>query len=255
MWRSLSLRTKLLVTQAAVTVLVLAVAGVFLYRAIHATIYERYEEGAASTVQVFEEMLAEHPDLFTPTNLYPVIQRFASRIANVDRVTVVDHAGRVVADSGNLAPGTALDDPELAAVLDSVGARTVYFQEDGINHLRILNCLEGPYDATRRSQVKGALVLTLHLDRADRELHATFFYALALVTALVLLLLSILFLLLQRGVIRPLQEMGAAAAALGAGDHTIRLVVECGDEVGQLAEAFNRMAAQLGQRQAVSPCA
>ncbi len=50
---------------------------------------------------------------------------------------------------------------------------------------------------------------------------------------------------LAHGMTRPLREMTAAAIAMAQGDYTRRVRASSQDEVGQLATAFNRMAADL----------
>ncbi|HEV2783234.1 MAG TPA: HAMP domain-containing sensor histidine kinase [Actinophytocola sp.] len=59
--------------------------------------------------------------------------------------------------------------------------------------------------------------------------------ALALITSQVL----------AHGMTRPLREMTAAAQAMARGDYTRRVRATSRDEVGQLADAFNRMSADL----------
>jgi signal transduction histidine kinase len=67
----------------------------------------------------------------------------------------------------------------------------------------------------------------------------------ALVLAVVLALLVVQ--VLARGMTAPLREMAAAAGAMARGDHAVRVAVRSRDEVGQLAGAFNRMAADLAR--------
>lgn len=50
---------------------------------------------------------------------------------------------------------------------------------------------------------------------------------------------------LAHGMIAPLREMRTAARAMADGDYSIRVRATSEDEVGQLAEAFNAMAAEL----------
>jgi signal transduction histidine kinase len=50
---------------------------------------------------------------------------------------------------------------------------------------------------------------------------------------------------LARGTTSPLREMAAAATAMARGDHSVRVRATSRDEVGELARAFNTMAAQL----------
>ncbi|MDQ3897972.1 MAG: ATP-binding protein [Actinomycetota bacterium] len=52
---------------------------------------------------------------------------------------------------------------------------------------------------------------------------------------------------LAHGMTSPLREMAAAAAAMAGGDYGRRVTASSRDEVGELARAFNAMAAQLGE--------
>jgi signal transduction histidine kinase len=63
------------------------------------------------------------------------------------------------------------------------------------------------------------------------------------VTAIVVALITLQF--LAHGLTSPLREMTAAARAMAQGDYTRRVRATSRDEVGQLAEAFNQMAADL----------
>ena len=51
--------------------------------------------------------------------------------------------------------------------------------------------------------------------------------------------------LLARGMTSPLREMAAAASAMARGDYGRRVTASSRDEVGELARAFNAMAAEL----------
>ena len=62
-------------------------------------------------------------------------------------------------------------------------------------------------------------------------------------TAMLIALVSSQF--LAHGIITPLREMTAAAQRMAHGDYTSRVRASSRDEVGQLAEAFNRMATDL----------
>lgn len=68
-------------------------------------------------------------------------------------------------------------------------------------------------------------------------------WALLLAVALALVVVQVL----ARGMTAPLREMAAAASRTAAGDHGVRVRVRSRDEVGQLAEAFNAMAADLAE--------
>jgi two-component system sensor histidine kinase BaeS len=53
--------------------------------------------------------------------------------------------------------------------------------------------------------------------------------------------------LLARGTTSPLREMAAAARRMACGDHDVRVTATSRDEVGELARAFNAMAADLAR--------
>ncbi|WP_455430591.1 HAMP domain-containing protein [Paractinoplanes durhamensis] len=63
------------------------------------------------------------------------------------------------------------------------------------------------------------------------------------VTAIIVALTTLQF--LAHGMTSPLREMTAAARRMAQGDYTRRVRATSRDEVGQLAEAFNQMAADL----------
>jgi signal transduction histidine kinase len=52
---------------------------------------------------------------------------------------------------------------------------------------------------------------------------------------------------LARGMTKPLRDMAQAARKMETGDYSQRVVTGSADEVGQLAQAFNRMSAELEQ--------
>jgi signal transduction histidine kinase len=66
-------------------------------------------------------------------------------------------------------------------------------------------------------------------------------------TLLALALAVILSFLLTRKVLRPLSQMGEVTRRVAAGDYSARVAVASSDEVGRLAEDFNRMADSLAR--------
>jgi signal transduction histidine kinase len=66
--------------------------------------------------------------------------------------------------------------------------------------------------------------------------------------AVVAALLALLMVqLLARGMISPLREMASASRAMAKGEHGLRVTATSNDEVGELARAFNAMAAELDE--------
>ena len=104
-----------------------------------------------------------------------------------------------------------------------VASRSIWLDGDLLGYVYLVSNLDEMHARSRRHAATGALV--------------------ALVSAVVIVLLN---LRLQRLVMRPLVRLADAAASIGTGDLDTRIEIKTHDEVGLLAEAFNRMAASLG---------
>jgi len=68
-----------------------------------------------------------------------------------------------------------------------------------------------------------------------------------LVSASALMTALVFSLLLAERIVRPLRRFMEASRKISAGDYAVEVPIETGDELGRLAEEFNRMAAQLGR--------
>lgn len=91
----------------------------------------------------------------------------------------------------------------------------------------------------------GALVVMRRPDRIVEDLRSTRNSIVAVVAAFVVLVSSISFGLGELYVARRLARLAAALRRAGAGDYDARLEPGTRDEVGQVVEEFDRMAAQL----------
>lgn len=136
------------------------------------------------------------------------------------RVLVSDADGRVVADTGGDMTGTQVD----ASVLRENGT----FITDG-------------------EEVIGAVLVTADVQAEEQGerfldvLNQAILSSVLLAGALALLFGG----LIVWSVVRPLKSLTMAASAVAAGDLSQRVSVSSGDEISDLADAFNRMAAQL----------
>ena len=91
--------------------------------------------------------------------------------------------------------------------------------------------------------ITGAVAVTwfVHRAGADRGLGPVAQFVVALAVGLAFGYL------LSRGMTSPLREMAAAARAMARGDYSRRVRATSRDEVGELARAFNAMAAELAE--------
>ncbi|MFE0023565.1 ATP-binding protein [Amycolatopsis sp. NPDC059021] len=111
--------------------------------------------------------------------------------------------------------------------------------------VKLVDLLPRPLDPIRSIKLKLAILLVV-----SGGIALTFFtYQIGwipprtTIAAVVLALLTSQ--ILAHGMTRPLREMTAAARAMAKGDYTRRIRATARDEVGELAHAFNQMAADL----------
>lgn len=106
--------------------------------------------------------------------------------------------------------------------------------------------LPRPLDPLASFKVKTTLLVgsAITLAAFTFWLGASWQFRWALLAALTTSMLFVQF--LAHGMTSPLRQMTAAARAMARGDYSIRVRATSRDEVGQLAAAFNQMAADLG---------
>ena len=136
------------------------------------------------------------------------------------RVLVIDTSGRVVADTGGDMASTQVD----TSVLQENGT----FITDG-------------------EEVIGAVLVTADVQAEEQGerflgvMNRAILFSVFLAGALALVFGG----LIVWRVVRPLKNLTMAASAVAAGDLSQRVSVPPGDEISDLADAFNRMAVQL----------
>lgn len=81
------------------------------------------------------------------------------------------------------------------------------------------------------------------IDSSETEVRINF-----MISVVVMLVLATVFgIVVTRGIVKPIDQLSAAAQQIGAGDLSVRAEVTSRDEIGQLAQVFNQMAGQLQQ--------
>ncbi|MET8332204.1 DUF4153 domain-containing protein [Streptosporangium canum] len=106
-----------------------------------------------------------------------------------------------------------------------------------------------PLDFLGRIKVKLGMVILLAVAAAFvvNEVGINAGYSPNVRVAVAVVLALIMVQLLARGMTKPLREMAAAAQTIAKGRYGLRVTATSRDEVGELARAFNAMAADLGE--------
>jgi len=113
--------------------------------------------------------------------------------------------------------------------------------------MRFVSTIDGIEKLGAYSQIPDtnwAVVYTVPVSIAFEPINKLTWY-LAGLGLLMIILMGLAALLISRQVTRPIGRLAAAAAEVGGGDLSQRVVVESSDEIGKLGAAFNTMAVSL----------
>ena len=193
--------------------------------------------------------------------------RHISQQKAIDRIRIFNKSGEIIyssdaADIGRMVDKQAesCDRCHLAGEpltrLDTK-QRTRIFQPglDSPRMLGIINpiynapsCWQADCHAHNESQtVLGVLDVTLSLAEVDRNIRRSELAAIILAVSVIGILSLAVGLMVRWWIDRPVQELVAATRNVAGGNLSYRLTVKRDDELGQLANAFNRMTEKLSE--------
>ncbi|MGQ7792441.1 ATP-binding protein [Faunimonas sp. B44] len=269
----LSMRGRILVVQLVVgaAVAALLVAGLVALRsferhlALSALAHRQIEAiaGIAADADRFSEAVAA---LLTtgggsPQRVAAAYDRIVAGIAALDRATREERA--LLAATGaadESGPAERARAARLRALFDEMNLRTEALfamknagQGDtalGIFFRDVDDGLESAFEALVARAMEEELAELAAADQAAGRAARRLALAVGGVALAVLAALALAGILLHRSVVGRAERLGRAAAALGAGDLTARAGAMGGDELGRVAAAFDRMAAEIGAQRA-----
>jgi len=242
-----SVAVKWLVAQAIGFSLILGVVLAFQYRNIQNGIYGEVEHAGKSALAVIIEVVNDNPQLLTPARIDPIIDGFARRVPGIQRVSVIDHSLRIIADTDDRMQGTYTDQSTLIALLQDPHEDTFYYQHDGRTYFRLSQPIQGRYDPLRKSDLIGAISIDMQLSDADQTIRETFTQTSLMLVGLFLVFLSVQYALMRFAFLNPLRRLAHATERFGNGDFSARTIVTANDEIGQVSDAFNQMAGAIGK--------
>jgi two-component system sensor histidine kinase/response regulator len=243
-WRA-SLSTKILVTFVCVFATIVTVTGYFQYRAMHAAMYSNVETSASNLIVMVQSFVREDPDLVHTEGLTRAVQRFQQQLPDVGHVMIYDLQGRTIADydptnfSGSKEPGPR-------SLLEA-GHGRIYYVEGGRKFYRVVQSLLGPYDASRKSNVIGAISIDVQISPVDRQIAQNVLRDIGLRVVLLSLFAVLLYTFTRRVFVRPLLELAAAADRFGKTGFSPPVHIDSRDELQALAESFNRSVEERGR--------
>ena len=220
MWRSL--RFRLLLATILVVMIAVSVTAFVASRRTTGEFRRYVERSSPLTDRRLGFFLGR---TYSVSRSWDGIQREVEQLGQMSgqRVIVADANRKIVADSERKLIGKAVDArwPPPSAVLSVEGTPVGALYLDPVTRPPGADVIF--LSAVNRSVLFGALIAGL---------------AAVLVT-----------LLLSGRILRPVEQLTAAAQRMEKGDLAVRVQVDSGDEIGQLAHAFNAMAGSLAQQE------
>ena len=225
-----------------ITLLVLCAIIWYATASLRQFYFGQVSQDLISRANLISGLLEEHDPVLDSK----IIDRLCKQLgkSSLTRITVVLKDGKVVADSDS-APETMenhANRPEIQQVLlGATGAQVRYSHtlHEYQKYLAIAFKKNGETVAVIRTSVS--------LNFINNALSA-FYFRLMLAGLFIALAGALLSLLVSRRISKPLEEMKQIAEQFANGNLSYRLPVIDSEEIGGLADALNRMAAQLDER-------
>jgi len=217
MWHSL--RFRLLASTVLVVIVAVSVTALFASRSTASEFTSYLEHGSARQQHRFVMMLTNaYAQAQTWDGVQPLVEQLGQFTG--ERAVLADANGKIVGDSGRDLVGKAVNanwSPSGRIVVAGTQVGALYFNSAA---------KPSPADAGFLATVNRAVLVG------------------AMVAGVVAVLVT---LALSHRIVRPVELLTAAARRMETGDLTARVNVASGDEIGELARAFNSMAGGLAR--------
>jgi two-component system, OmpR family, phosphate regulon sensor histidine kinase PhoR len=227
--------TLVLVGVSAVGMLVM---GLYAARALERLAVENLTAGLVTSARLVHDPLAAA----APPEIQSLVTRYAARAGA--RVTVIAIDGTVLGDSGHEPESMEnhLARPEVqAALTGATGTAVRRSRTLGVDFLYVAIPLEGS------SRPRGVVRLAVPIAELAREAAAVRRTIAAGAVLAIAVAVSVGF-FVSRRVTRPVRQMRAIAQRMAEGDLAQRVALAGRDEVAELGQALNRLAAALADK-------
>jgi len=156
------------------------------------------------------------------------------------RVIVLNKNKNVIADSFNHLEGRTVDNSDIRAALRRMEKQDYYYVEKNILQTAV------PIFEVRGDDriVIGAVLISSSVDKAFGQIE-DFRNQLTLLSLGVALIGMVSVLMASRSMAKPIEELSRAANVIGRGNFGLEVKAKSKDEIGKLAEDFNKMSKEL----------
>ena len=173
--------------------------------------------------------------------------KYSNERLEIDRTTNIKDEACYICHRSD-PPVTRLDLPERVRVFSSpeghrlLGIISPIYNDSGCSSNV---CHVHPED----KKVLGALDVVFSLEKADQEMLEYEQGIIAFTGVVFLVIATIIFIVVQKFVHQPILQLIEGTRQIAKGDYESKVTVAQDDEMGQLAEAVNKMGAEIGEKQ------
>ena len=235
-----SISARWMVNTLSVAGVLLVVASIFIYYFTKKYYYGSAESYVVSEANASQTILARlYEDL--STNYSSEVRNIVESFNKKDQMELmsINKNGEVTLTSSGFSPDSDYYMPDYEKALKSENGLGVYLGRDGRENILAVTTIiaqpTGNYSALR---------YVTSLEMVDNQI-GTIMLAALIVSAFILLVVTLLGVYFVKSICVPLGRIGSTAKKLAKGDFSERIPVTSNDEIGQLSRAFNEMADEL----------
>lgn len=231
---------------------ILILSTIITIMTVHAVIDVRDEQRNVSQlmqskVEHVAKTLRSTAALFLKEGRLDKLQQIVEEVGSLDEilsVSIIDSDWKVVTDTNRAEIGRP---SELKTLLQLKGKEgtTFYRYYDNYGGGRAYNYIY-PVEGADGALI-GAVKVAMSMEKADAIVTKVRNRVILAIVTITLLLFFSIFYFTRTSIIRPITELMLGAKRIGRGDLDWRIAVKKGDEVGQLASEFNKMAENLSR--------
>lgn len=243
-----SVSVKLILLQLIGWSFLITLIAIFMYQRVKNGLHERMEVAGENLLQTMEEVLGSYPKLISTDELQPIVLELHNEIEDVHRLSVINDSFQIVADSNPQLVGQITDQNALINLLHSdQSVNRYYYTRDKQKYYRLSHPIIGSYNPITKSNIIGAFSVDINISKIDEQVINDFQQTMILISIFLLISALIVDLWLRRIVIQPLLQLTTTAQQVGEGDFSVRANISTGDELENLANAFNQMIKDIEQ--------
>jgi rsbT co-antagonist protein RsbR len=242
-WR---LATKMALGMGLILIVVALIVAAWTFVEMRRMAYTNLESKGTALAETLNYGVETVVNEQSEVSLQRIIDNSAT-IEDINRITIVDDRGTVIASSVRAEVGSTTTSPPVSAFLADEELKPTTSYDDQAGTITIVQSLRGGNTFASRptGNIFGAIEVVLSTDAATTSAVQAAGRMLLITMAGYVLLIGALGMALHRMVVSPLNQLTLAAGRFREGERTMRSQIQRSDEIGILSASFDTMADEV----------